>query len=804
MSKKKKVPINSLVSPQKAAEFLAKGKYKEATDAYKKLLKTEQKQEWQDGLATAYLLRAKSLAEKGMFKEAVVLWENRANLCDDKELFEQYIHWLIVAGYHSRAINLLDNSSADLSKTALQQLMVQFGILFFEGNAEVINAISQDAPLVKHYAIIEQALIAYYQDDRQICEEYLNQIPFRSPYRDFCLLLKALLVIDYNQNSANDFLLKIPATSPYASFAKLILLSIEPYSIELLEKLASLNQLEQDFINCIKGWDKQQFKAIIAVKKAINNATDKNILEILINNQQAFGTEYAQHSCMAILPSYKDGIKLYERTFAVLSEFDKNRIMALHYEQQERLFVAKKYWHICVEILKQNRKPNSLKIALILRHQVEILKKHGEFLSKEYVPEFLVESLDFDPTDKECYLNLIDWYKQNHEEKDYYNWAEVAVKKLPKNSEILFVAMKAATARKSFKKALKYAITLLKVDPINVKARNIARASHIAHAHKLLKTGKYPLARKELEKAAQFEQATKQTGIIQINQGLLELQEQGFIKPIKGRLSAKLRTQALKSISSKQLKDIIQQHPQAIELLRTGLKLAGEGILGQFQLIVTCKKQNLDTTKIYPLVVESKSFSNKSVQYEVLELVNLINAYVEDGIDFLYDAVEQMKEQLQTIVKNKLAKDDLLSLCQCMKRLEHHKLLEKFATHGLKSWKQQPALIFYQIYGIVKGDVWCLSDNQLDKLHAAADEAEEQGDKRTAIMIATFVERMYGGDIFPDNPFENLPDEVVEEMEIIVANMEETQGKIDPKKMKEIINKLEKLGIEIPDEIPHK
>lgn len=781
---------NQPLSDIKAEEFLTKGKYKEATNIYKKLLKIEQRQEWKEGLAQAYLLRAKNLADKGMYKEAVVLWENRASLCNDKELFEQYIHWLVEAGYHGRAFSLL--TEANLPPETLQQLLTKFGIFLFEADSELMDIIPQDTPLLRHYTIIQQALTAYYQNNKSLCEEYINQIPFRSPYRDFCLIVKALLIINSEPASANKLLLRIATNSPYAKFAQLVKLVIEPYNIELLTKFMKLNLAEQGFINCLKGWNSQQFKIINACKKVTDNPI-KTIIEILLKNKQVFGKQYVQRTCLAILPNYPNGIKLYEKAFT-LSEFEKNRIIALNYEQQHRLLTAKKHWQICIDMLIQNRKQNSLKIALIFRHQVEILKQHGEFLDKEYIPELLIESLNFDPDNKECLLDLIKWYKKNNQLKDYYKWVEIAVKQLPQDNDILFIAMDASTDRKSFKKALKYAITLLKTDPSNIKAQNIASASHIAHAHKLIKTGKYIQADKELQEAAKFEKTV--TGIVQINQGLLKLQEQGFIKSI--RLTEKSEVKSLKSISSKQI--LTEQYSQPIKLLQEGVQLVGGGILGLFQLIVTSKKQSIDYTKVYPLIIEFKSLKKLPTKNKVLELINLINFYTKEK--FLYDVIEQIKEHMLNIIKIKLDKDDMLSLCQCIKMIEHHEILEKFATHALKRWKQQPAFIFYQIYGIAKGTAWHLSELQLDKLQKAADNAKKQGDEHTEIMIAKFVEEIYE-DIFPKNTFFDnlLDDEKLEAvLEKIATDMDEIEQEdnIQPQDMQEIIKQFEELGIPIP------
>ncbi len=802
MTKKKKTFPNQPLSSQKANELLTKGKYKEATDIYKKLLKIEQREEWQAGLAKAYLLRAKNLATKGMYKEAVVLWENRAITCNDKESFDQYIYWLVEAGYYSRAVSALMEADTYLPAETLQQLLTKFGVLLFKGNSEFMVALPKDSSLVKHYTIIQQALTAYYQNNKKLCEEHISQIPFRSPYRDFCFLFKALLSIDSNQNLANELLTKIPLDSPYGNFANLIKLAIEPHDIKLLSKLTNLSLTEQQFIAQIKGWNKQQFKAIIALQTAINKKVNNSdtVLEILINNRKIFGEQYVKQTCLAILPNCPNRIKLYEKTFTPLSEFEKNRILALNYEQQNRLLIAKKHWQICIEILTKNRHQNSLKIALILRHQVTILKQHGEFFDKKYVPEFLIESLNFDPDDKECFLDLILWYKKNNQLKDYYKWIEIAVTKLPQDNDILFMAMEAATDRKSFKKALKYAITLLKTDPINVKALNIASSSHIAHAHKLIKNARYPLAHKELQEAAKFEKAA--TGIIQINQGLLELQEQEFIKPIP---SIKQEVKPLKPISSKELQIVTKQYPQTIKLLQAGVKLAGGRILGIFQLIIITQKQSIDFNKIYPLVTETKfklfATKNLPTKYEALELINLINHYSEEEVNFLYYAVEIIKSNIINFIKIELSKNDMLNLCKCMKKIGHHEILEKLATNSLKRWKQQPTFIFYQIYGIAKGTAWYLSEQQLNKLEKAADNAKKQSDEYTAIMIAKFVEQMYEG-IFPKNTFfDSLLDEEKLEvaLEKIEANMDEIEQKddIEPQEMQEIIKQFKELSMPI-------
>jgi len=81
--KKKKTPIKAkpntsggICDAAMAKAKLDAGQYKEAIELYKQLLKQADNKEWRSALALCYFKRAMSLAEKGMIKEAMVLWEN--------------------------------------------------------------------------------------------------------------------------------------------------------------------------------------------------------------------------------------------------------------------------------------------------------------------------------------------------------------------------------------------------------------------------------------------------------------------------------------------------------------------------------------------------------------------------------------------------------------------------------------------------------------------------------------------------------------------------------------------------------
>jgi hypothetical protein len=101
-------PASTPVLPEThARQVLDAGRYREAVELYKNLLKQERRSEWLEGLAASYAGRAKELASKGMLQEALVVWRNRASLCGKSLAEGPYLDWLLRAGAHHAALRLL-------------------------------------------------------------------------------------------------------------------------------------------------------------------------------------------------------------------------------------------------------------------------------------------------------------------------------------------------------------------------------------------------------------------------------------------------------------------------------------------------------------------------------------------------------------------------------------------------------------------------------------------------------------------------------------------------------------------------
>ena len=170
---------------------LGAGRYRDAVEGYKRLLKLEQRDEWIEGLARAYAGRAEELAAKGMVKEAVALWRNRATGCSMPLADPRYFGWLLRVGKAAEAASLYREQGDRLGDPArVRERLAARALLDGE---PLISRLVADDPVVVDYPAADEAVAACARGDRDGLESALKRIPFRSPYRDLRPLLKGLI-----------------------------------------------------------------------------------------------------------------------------------------------------------------------------------------------------------------------------------------------------------------------------------------------------------------------------------------------------------------------------------------------------------------------------------------------------------------------------------------------------------------------------------------------------------------------------------------------------------------------------------
>jgi tetratricopeptide (TPR) repeat protein len=703
------LPTRELIA--RGNTLLSTHAYKDAIDVYKLLVKREPQPEagWRESLATAYLERSKQLAQKNMYREAAILWENISNLCGQTRQPELYVDWLLRSGQHTKAMNAYARHAAALTAGA-GELETLVAALALTGQKDLVQALPPEAPLRRQMTAAQAALRAYCQGEAEpVVREHLQNIPIRSPYRDLRQVLAALLKLETNPAGAAALVERIPPSSPYQGVVELVRAAA---SSEPARALLALDPTQRELASGLLGLDQRQIKLLREWARLDQKPGDKARFEFITANLVLFDREQAARAALALLPAYPHGLQGYAKLFGSLPPFENHRLQALRAERERQVDNALRGWRACADLLIADAEnPDSrLSAALTLRHMAE-LSERVKFSSFEppKTAKYLEESLRFDPDDRDAYLKLARLHQEAGNDKEYHHWVERAVKQLPDDPQVLLAAVETATARKAYKKAAGFAARVLELDPINSKARTFLIDAHLAHVRKQILAGKHALAEKELDSAGRLERDNARSGIVEINRGLLAFHQ-------------------------------LQPEPMR-RWLREGVRLAGSPVLAWTRLAVESLRQHLEpeTFERDLQLGDPRKFAISRT--DLLALAQLINAYREEGVKDLDTVLEDLEKPLKHAIKQLTDIDDLLPICECLHQAPHHELLEYAATRALADHPDRPLFVYYQTYARAGGDIDEVSDRDYDRLENALNRAVTAQDHRARTLIQRFLDQ---------------------------------------------------------------
>ena len=131
---------------------------------------------------------------------------------------------------------------------------------------------------------------------------------------------------------------------------------------------------------------------------------------------------------------------------------------------------------------------------------------------------------------------------------------------------------------------------------------------------------------------------------------------------------------------------------------------------------------------------------------EMTQLIKLILQYADDesaSQALLHKALEKIKSVIKLSLKQQNYSEELLlSLCQCLERIQHFELLSVCAKIAQPLWPK-PIWMYYRVYAEAKGNPEKCSDINSYRLKESLNEALEQKDQRTASLIGKFLEKYY-------------------------------------------------------------
>ncbi|HSH49218.1 MAG TPA: hypothetical protein VK991_11595 [Halomonas sp.] len=263
-----------------AVQALQRGRFREAIAHYKELLKREQRMAWREGLAQAYEGRAQALAEKEMLKEALVMWENRQRLGDAAPLRAAHTALLLRLGHACEAAKMIDQAADSLPAGERATLRAQLASRYLIGEVEIAEGLAAEDPVVVHGASAQAALTAYCAGDDPALEQALAAIPFRSPYRDWAQILKALQRLPEQPAQAAALLARVDDASPFAPLRCAVELSQIPEA-ELASRLAGVGESTRRFALTLRGWPPERQALFEEALKLGDDPSPKALLHFL-------------------------------------------------------------------------------------------------------------------------------------------------------------------------------------------------------------------------------------------------------------------------------------------------------------------------------------------------------------------------------------------------------------------------------------------------------------------------------------------------------------------------------------------
>ncbi|MDD5462676.1 MAG: hypothetical protein PHG00_13760 [Methylococcales bacterium] len=647
-----------------------------------------------------------------------------------------------------------------LAELTAQQLDEQFpdlagllGLLIITGKITCQEMLPKDSVFIKHLGVVQEALSAYRNNRLEDIEPALKKLPFRSAFRDFRILMKAALQIPESVEQAQALLDRIPADSPYQQAAAL-LIALTRSGTALVNDLLQLNPSQIRLIAATKNFNQKQIELLDALVRQKSHLSDKVKFDLAVQYREIFGDQ-AKDYCLAALPAYPDGLRDFIRHFGAMDDFEAWRLKALSCERNSDFHGAEYYWQQAIAVLKTRDAKSAFRIALIMRH----IAAHQEEPEEKVL--WLINSLDHDPDDRECYVKVLQYFEQQDQETGAYKeWLDKSIKQFPNDIELLGLAIQAAKRDHAFAKAAQYAQTLLKIDPVNTFAKQVLLSSHLTHARTWIKSKKFDLAEKEIQQAEQITIGKTHQAQAKLMRGFLVFVAED------GKRGAELIANAVQKL----VNGLVCAHFRAT----------------MEALLLDCEFARV--LQELPLLTTDYCVSGQ----EITQLIGLVQQYADDNSAhqaLLHKALEKVQANIkQSIRQQDNSEELLLSLCQCLERIRHFELLDACVKTARPEWIK-PVWSYYRVYAEVNGNAGKCSDMNVLRLQINLENARQANDQRAIALIGKFLDQYHdaynridplsadGIEEDGDNPldklFGHLPDDLYDQLEMKLVEISE-------------------------------
>ena len=737
MAARRKPPptVSPALLASRGADQMARGRYRDAVESYKQLLKREPDKGWGAHLVLAYAKRAEELLAKGMPKEALMILDNAERLSTGPVRPDLALSCLIGSGSYDQILPRFFQTESLLQEhhPAVYPFLQAYVAMRLLVDPSCAGAVPEDASWHEQCAVARQAIRAYTQREDTLLDQQLKHVSRRSPFQHMRWILKSLIITD-NPEQALRRLEQVPSGSPWHAFAEVARLRVVDDQT-FLQTMPTLPANTQAMVATLRGIEQEPWQALSALLAAPPQKRFHLLLKL--GDTGALPTERLRQASLALACAHPALLPAHEKRFGPLSPLEKSRLQALMAEQtDEPPMASHAHWQRHIALLVRTLSPEDqklaastpprggavpvvpkdlssspraethttkLSIALIYRRMAQHCQTHKSIHSDGL--NFLEKSVAFDPLHLPSHLALLAGHQKQGKKTPYTQCLERAVRLFPEESAILHAAVQEALARKAFKKASRLAKRVLALDPLHTGVRRDLLDAALAQAGKQIHAKRLDLADKELADAAKMTPPDSHAGLIQMAQGFLHW--------------------------------LHHEDAQGTRLFHEGILNAGGDILAWFKAFRLAHILNLSppwhATVQKGLIARIKE---KPTKTSLLALTSTATACLDDAPRQRTQLLSPLTPFFEKGVRLDLAADEIRAICHLLDGMSHFPLLGKYASKGVNVTRNQPIFVYYQMQARTQRGAKKLSGRDQLILDRAGRRATEMGDRETAHQIA--------------------------------------------------------------------
>ncbi len=739
-------------------QALSNAHYKLAIQSLKALIKKVEKSDSiLKLLQQAYTGRAEELAETGMLKEAVAIWDVGTQY-GLNPVDQRYLGWIVDSKQYSRIAKIYEQISLE-DKHNLQPKLAANCL---SGDLSILKLLPADDPLHSSYEVANRLLQAWCSDaDEEQLAPLMKAISFRSPYRELRQIVQASLLFEKSPEQAEIALQRIARTSPFYPLAEQLYLA-QLDTPAFLMKFSSLPTKNKKYALEVRQWSDKQTLNILKKLEALKGNPNKKTLSntLLLLSKQLKNTQLS--------PAIKNWLDNKTKKVWAISEGD--HFANLNFKKLSNvvgeLTTLEKNYYQCLATLsnpkslrdlankiekyqealktssdqKIEKSDRRLISALMSRYLLEQWKEYNNNKLTKISLRVLEKLLTDDPSDYKSWLELLEYHLQKKNIKAARDALNQAIKHHPHNIQILDLAVRIAIASNAFVKAANYAKRIIDIDPINRNAQQYLQQAHLSHARKQIKQKKWHLAEKELLKTKKW----------------------------KGTALTKLLIEVLKAY-------LLQAEKGVKTAAKNFQELAKKTGANEVELDFIIRHQGIQTKQSYKTSLRNAKLTNlwnKPNKEKLWALMNIVQQLREINADGIKPVLKTLFTPLKKATKLPFSEQEGEQLCEFWVQNKEEGLLHEYSHQLRRQYGDKPIFIYYSFVNF-EG----FSPVVFDLLEQAWSEAKQQKDEALTARLAGLLEKLSRpySDPFGDIFFDDIDaiEEEIEEISMLDCDDEE-------------------------------